>query len=64
MMILNDFLKDHEKYRLGYVLLFCSILVFAIIVTVIVYYLIRLRKKNHFDASGNISFLIRKKDYP
>lgn len=47
-----DIMPDHEKYRIRYVLLFCSILIFSLILTIIIYYLVRHKKKYHFDASG------------
>ena len=48
-----EVLKVNETYRSTYVTLFCSILLFALSISALIYYLVRHKKRFHFEVSGN-----------
>jgi hypothetical protein len=53
---------DIEKERSFYLTIFISVLVFTLISTVIVYYLVRYKKKFYFDAAGR-KFIVISEDF-
>jgi hypothetical protein len=54
--------SENEKYRSLYVVIFCLILVFSIIFTLLIYYFIRHKKRYYFDAAGR-KFIVSSDDY-
>jgi ankyrin repeat protein len=54
--------SENEKYRSLYVVIFCLILIFSLIFTLLIYYFIRHKKRYYFDASGR-KFIVSSDDY-
>lgn len=44
--------NEGENQRIFYVLLFCGVLTLSLIITILIYYFIRHKKKTFFDAAG------------
>ena len=49
---MNKNTSDNEKFRSLYVCIFCLILIFSIIFTILIYYFVRHKKRYYFDAAG------------
>ncbi len=50
-LFLNEEMKSQNN-RSNYLILFCSVLILTVIITLCVYYLVRYKKKYYFDAAG------------
>ena len=51
--LFSNFLEMKSQYsRANYLILFCSVLLLTIIITLCVYYFVRYKKKYYFDAAG------------
>lgn len=57
----SQFHLDEDK-RSVYLAIFCSLLIFSIITTLVIYYCVRHKKKYYFDAAGR-KFIISSGDF-